>query len=344
MLRMVDLPPLAITMGEPAGIGLEVALKAWKRRQRLDLPAFFLIDDPARVAAAARGLAIDGGVAEIAAPEQAGRRFATTIPVLPLTLAAAVEPGRPDPRNAPMVIESIERAVGFAVRGEAAGVVTSPIQKSVLQQAGFRHPGHTEFVAELAGAAGKAVMMLACPGLHVIPVTVHQALRRALRQVTGRRLLLVLRTADRALRRDFAIPEPRFAVSGLNPHAGEAGMLGREEIEIIAPALDELRAEGISIAGPLPADTMFSAKARASYDCAVCMYHDQALIPLKTIDFEHGVNITLGLPIVRTSPDHGTALDIAGRGVASWQSMVAAIWTAAMVAKRRAVAPLGHNA
>lgn len=339
MLRTVELQPLAITLGEPAGIGLEVTLKAWKRRARLDLPTFFLMDDPARVAETARALDIDAKVREIDGPGRALSRFDESIPVLPVQLAAPVRPGQPDPANAPMVIASIEQAVRFALDGTAAGVVTTPIHKAVLQDAGFGYTGHTDFIADLCGMRGQSVMMVSCPGFHSIPVTVHVSLQEAIRTLTRKLIVDTIRTADQALRRDFAIDEPRIAVAGLNPHAGEDGHMGREEIDIIRPALDDLAAMGIPVAGPIPPDTMFTSQARKDYDCAVCMYHDQALIPLKTLDFEHGVNTTLGLPIVRTSPDHGTALRLAGQGVASWSSMVAAIWTASMIARRRAVAP-----
>jgi 4-hydroxythreonine-4-phosphate dehydrogenase len=338
MFRTVELPPLAVTLGEPAGIGLEVTLKAWKRRARLDLPSFFLMDDPARVAATAKALDIDAKVSEIDSPARAVGRFDESIPVLPMRLAAPVVPGRPDPANAPMVIAAIEHAVKLALAGETAGVVTNPIHKAALQDAGFKHTGHTDYIAELCGLKGKSVMMVSCPGFHSIPVTLHVSLKEAIKSLTKKRIVDTIRTADEALRRDFAIGEPRIAVAGLNPHAGEDGHMGREEIDIIRPALDELARLGVPVAGPLPPDTMFTTQARKDYDCAVCMYHDQALIPLKTMDFEHGVNTTLGLPIVRTSPDHGTALGLAGQGSASWSSMVAAIWTASMIARRRVVA------
>ncbi|MEQ9640526.1 MAG: 4-hydroxythreonine-4-phosphate dehydrogenase PdxA [Alphaproteobacteria bacterium] len=339
MMRTVELPPLAITMGEPAGIGLEVTLKAWKRRQRLDLPAFFLMNDPARVAETARLLDIDAKISEIDSPARALSRFDDTIPVLPVSMNAPVVHGKPDPENAPLVIESIEQAVKFALAGDVAGMVTPPIHKAVLLRAGFKHPGHTDFIAELCGAQGKAVMMVSCPGFHSIPVTVHLPLKEALRKLTKKRIVDTIRTADLALRRDYSIEEPRLAVAGLNPHAGEGGLLGREELDVISPALEELAKQGIPVAGPVSPDTLFTAEARKDYDCAICMYHDQALIPLKTIDFEHGVNTTLGLPIVRTSPDHGTALALAGQGASQWSSMVAAIWTAAMIARRRSVLP-----
>ena len=336
MFRTVELQPLAITLGEPAGIGLEVTLKAWKRRVRLDLPTFFLMDDPARVAEAARALDIDARVSEIDGPARASSRFDQSIPVLPVQLAAPVHAGRPDVANAPMVIESIERAVKFALDGTAAGVVTTPIHKAVLQDSGFRHTGHTDFIAELCGMKGQSVMMVSCPGFHSIPVTVHVSLKEAIRKLTKKRIVDTIRTADAALRRDFAIDEPRISVAGLNPHAGEDGHMGREEIDIIRPALEQLAGLGIPVAGPLPPDTMFTEQARKDYDVAVCMYHDQALIPLKTLAFDDGVNVTLGLPFVRTSPDHGTAFDIAGSGRASPSSLIAALKLAARLAARRA--------
>jgi 4-hydroxythreonine-4-phosphate dehydrogenase len=253
-------------------------------------------------------------------------------------LAAPVAPGRPDPANAPAVLEAIRRAVSLAGARRVAAVVTNPIHKKTLYNAGFRHPGHTEFLAELAGGA-KPVMLLACPGLRVVPVTIHQPLREALDALTTARIVDAGLITAAALKHDFAIPNPNLAVAGLNPHAGEEGALGREEIEIIAPAVAALRAEGIAVEGPLPADTLFLAAARRRYDAVLCMYHDQALIPLKTIDFERGVNVTLGLPFVRTSPDHGTAFNLAGRGVASAESLIAALCLAGeMAAARRSAA------
>jgi 4-hydroxythreonine-4-phosphate dehydrogenase len=238
--------------------------------------------------------------------------------------------------NATAVIDAIRHGTELVQAGRASGIVTNPIQKHVLVKAGFKYPGHTEFLAELAGPGTQPVMMLACPGLRVVPVTVHLALTDAIASLDTERIVTTARIVNAALRTDFSIEHPRLAVAGLNPHAGEGGLFGREEIEIIEPALKILRAEGLNITGPLPPDTMFHAAARAGYDAALCMYHDQALIPLKTIDFERGVNITLGLPFVRTSPDHGTAINIAGTGRANAESLIAALATAAQMAAARA--------
>lgn len=318
-------PPLALTMGEPAGIGGEIAAKAWSRRGE-GVPPFFLIGDPSIV---------PGPVAAIARPGEAAAVFGKALPVLPVELGRPVVPGIPDPVNASAVLGAIERAVALTTAGEAAGIVTLPIRKETLYEAGFRHPGHTEFLAELAGGATPA-MMLVCPGLRVVPVTIHLPLRDALARLTTDAIVTAGRIAAAGLRRDFGIAAPRLAVAGLNPHAGEGGALGREEIEIIAPAVARLAGEGIAAFGPAPADTLFHERARRRYDAALCMYHDQALIPLKTIDFFRGINVTLGLPFVRTSPDHGTALDIAGKGLASAESLIAALQLAAEMAARRA--------
>jgi 4-hydroxythreonine-4-phosphate dehydrogenase len=326
--------PLALTMGEPAGIGAEIAFKAW--RARTAVPPFFLIDDPERLKRLAHRLEWTISLAEIASPAEAAAAFQKALPVLREPLAADVVPGRPDARNAPAVIQAIRRAVALALDNAVAAVVTNPINKGVLYDAGFAHPGHTEYLAKLSGGNPTPVMMLVGGGLRVVPVTIHVALREALHQLTTAKIVEASRIAAAALRRDFGIDRPRLAVSGLNPHAGEGGALGREEIEIITPAIERLRADGIDVAGPLPADTLFHAGARPRYDATICMYHDQALIPLKTLDFERGVNVTLGLPFVRTSPDHGTALGIAGTGTASEASLVAALSLADALARHRA--------
>lgn len=329
--------PLALTMGEPAGIGGEIALAAWLRRDE-GLPPFYLIDDPDRLAALARAVDWPVTVRLIDSPVEAAALFADALPVLAVGLSVGTRPGKPDPADAPAVIAAIERAVADVRNGRAAAVVTNPIQKESLYRAGFRHPGHTEFLAELAGSSTAPVMMLAAPGLRVVPVTIHLALRRAIETLTTAQIVETGRVTAEALRRDFAIMAPRLAVSGLNPHAGEGGSLGREDGEIIAPAVAALCAAGIAARGPLPADTMFHAEARQGYDAALCMYHDQALIPLKTIDIWGGVNVTLGLPFVRTSPDHGTALAIAGQGRARPDSLMAALRLAARMAVRRRAA------
>ena len=329
------MPPLVLTMGEPAGIGGELAFAAWSRRAA-GVPCFALLDDPARLYALARRLGQDIPLRPIVTMAEAPTVWNTALPVLPIALAGPVVMGRPDPINAGAVIEAIERAVQLVSAGEASAVVTNPIQKQVLIGAGFRHPGHTEFLAELAGPGTVPVMMLTCPGLRVVPITIHQSLKSAIQDLSIDKIMVAARITAAALARDFGIKRPTLAISGLNPHAGEGGAFGREEIEIIAPAIEQLRREGFVIEGPLPADTMFHVRARQRYDAALCMYHDQALIPIKTIDFERGVNVTLGLPFVRTSPDHGTALNIAGTGKASPESLIAALVVADEMAHTRA--------
>lgn len=328
---------IALTPGEPAGIGAEITLKAWAARHAAHLSPFFAIDDPIRLERLAAQLGLSVAVAAIAAPEAAATTFARALPVLPCRFPAPITPGRPDATNAPAVIAAIETAVRLVASHRAAAVVTNPIQKETLYQAGFPHPGHTEFLGALAGGA-RPVMMLVCPELRVVPVTVHVALAAALKTLSTAEIVAVGRIAAQALARDFRLARPRLWVAGLNPHAGEHGAMGREEIEIIAPAVAALRGDGIDATGPYPPDTMFHKAARQRYDAALCMYHDQALIPLKTIDFDHGVNVTLGLPFIRTSPDHGTACDIAGRGVADPASLIAALALAATMAAQRATA------
>ena len=326
---------LVLTMGEPAGIGGEIALKAWLRRGD-GLPPFYVIDDPGRLAALAARLGWSVPVRPLAAPREAAAVFPAALPVLPIGGAPAATPGRPDPADAPLVTSAIEAAVAQVRGGDAAALVTNPINKDALYRAGFRHPGHTEYLGELAGTGANPVMMLASPALRVVPVTVHLALREAIARLTGAAICHAARVANEALIRDFGIARPVLALTGVNPHAGEDGALGREEIDIVAPAVAALRAEGIDARGPYSADTMFHAAARRGYDVALCMYHDQALIPVKTIDFDGTVNVTLGLPFIRTSPDHGTAFDIAGTGTARPDSLIAALRLAAAMAARRA--------
>ena len=326
---------IAVTMGEPAGIGGEITLQAWLRRAE-GVPPFFVIDDPDRLARLADTLGWTAPLRAVAGPEEGAACFGEALGVLPRRLLHPVAPGRPDPANARAVIGAIVSAVELVRGGRAGAVVTNPIQKECLYAAGFRHPGHTEFLEELAGESAKAIMMLACPGLRVVPVTVHLALREAVASLRPETIVIAGRITARALRNDFGIARPRLAVAGLNPHAGEHGALGREEIEIIGPAIETLRSEGHVVAGPLSSDTLFHEAARARYDAALCMYHDQALIPLKTIDFSRGVNVTLGLPFIRTSPDHGTANDIAGKGIANPASLIAALQLAGEMAERRA--------
>lgn len=328
--------PLAVTMGEPAGIGGEIVLKAWSARASESVPPFVVLDDPDRLSRLAAAIGLTVPVRAVASASAAVAAFADALPVLPQALAAAVEPGRPDPANGAAVIASIDRAVDLVRSGQAAAVVTNPIQKSALYAAGFRHPGHTEYLAHLAGLAEEPVMMLAAQDLRVVPVTIHVSLREAVESLTTGAILHAGRVTAAALARDFGIARPRLAVAALNPHAGEGGSMGREEIDIIAPAVAALRAEGIDASGPRPSDTLFHAAARSGFDAALCMYHDQALIPLKTIDFDSGVNVTLGLPFVRTSPDHGTALDIAGTGRAGASSLAAAMKMADRMARTRA--------
>lgn len=324
--------PLAVSMGDPAGIGAEITLAAWASGRSTH--PFFFIGDPAQLAP----LAARAGVllSIIADPCAAVLAYPTALPVLPMALSAPAAPGRPDPANAPAVVAAIDLAVAFAQTGKAAAVVTNPINKKALKDGvGFAFPGHTEYLAHLCSAP-RPVMMLVSPQLRVVPVTIHIALADVQGALSAMLIEETARITAAALIRDFGIARPRLAVAGLNPHAGEQGTMGREEIEIIAPALDRLRAQGIDIVGPLPADTMFHAEARARYDVALTMYHDQGLIPLKALDFAHGVNVTLGLPIIRTSPDHGTAYDIAGTGTADPTSLIEALNLAAQMASRRA--------
>jgi len=327
--------PLALTMGEPAGIGGEIALMAWQKRGQSALPPFFVIDNPSRLERLATRLGLSVPLRPIAQPGETSRLFATSLPVLPIELAKPSQPGHPDPANAPAVIEAITKAVALVRSGRAGGVVTNPIQKETLYAAGFSYPGHTEFLGHLAEVK-HPVMMLAGPELRVVPVTVHLSLADALGALTTGAIVMAARVTAEALKRDFGIEQPRLAVAALNPHAGEGGTMGREEIEIIAPAVKKLSSLGIKVSGPAPADTLFHPAARKRYDAVICMYHDQALIPLKTLDFEHGVNVTLGLHFIRTSPDHGTAIDIAGKGIANPASLMAALALAGAMAKRHA--------
>ena len=329
--------PLALTMGEPGGIGLETALMAWRALHETG-PAFFLLGDAALLKARAARAGLDVPVTTIVSAAEAQAAFPRALPVLPLREAHGIadEPGAAQPENAGAVIASIRAAVTLTDAGEAAGVVTLPLQKESLYASGFSFEGHTDFLADLARAAGyeaAPVMMLTAKDLRAIPVTIHIALSEAPGKLTTGAIIRQGRVVARDLTRFFALSAPRIAVAGLNPHAGEGGRMGREEETIIAPAIAALREEGVNAFGPLPADTMFHDEARARYDAALCMYHDQALIPVKTLDFHGGVNVTLGLPFVRTSPDHGTALDIAGTGRARPDSLLAALRLAARMAK-----------
>lgn len=338
---MPSLPPLALTMGEPAGIGPELTLKAWLLRDQEALSPFFVLADLDYLEDLRRSLGYSLELLAIARPAEAADCFARGLPVLPLSLAEKVTPGRLSVANAPAVLQSIERAVALTLAGEAAAVVTNPIHKKVLYDAGFSHPGHTEFLAELAGGV-TPVMLLASDLLKVVPVTIHQSLSQAIATLTPGKIRQTIEITMRSLKQDFGLPTPRIAVAGLNPHAGEGGAMGREEIDMITPLLEELRREGYLLQGPLAADSLFHAAARAHYDAAVCMYHDQALIPIKTLDFDGGVNVTLGLPFIRTSPDHGTALDIAGLGEARPRSLCAALRLAALMAASKANSQAGR--
>ncbi|MGE4221449.1 MAG: 4-hydroxythreonine-4-phosphate dehydrogenase PdxA [Alphaproteobacteria bacterium] len=333
---MTSLAALALTMGEPAGIGGEIALKAWLARTREAVPPFFLVDDAGRLARLAERLDWRVPVAAIDAPEEAKGVFHRALPVLPQALPVDPQPGRPETANARSVLGAIETAVRLVQKGRAAAIVTNPVQKQILYAAGFAHPGHTEYLAALAGGSPRPIMMLACPGLRVVPVTTHLPLADAVAALRTDEIVAVGLATAAALEADFGILRPRLAVAALNPHAGEQGALGRQEIEVIRPAVEALKRAGISVSGPAPADTLFHPRARESYDAALCMYHDQALIPLKTISFYEGVNVTLGLPFVRTSPDHGTALEIAGTGEADASSLIAALQMAAEMAAHRA--------
>jgi 4-hydroxythreonine-4-phosphate dehydrogenase len=326
--------PLALTIGEPAGIGPDITIQAWLRRNELKLPAFYLLGDRDFVSHRAKALGLELKLAEVSA-EEASDAFAKALPVVATGHVTTAQPGRPDETSAGAAMASIRQAVGDVVAGRASAIVTNPIAKSVLYRAGFRHPGHTEYLAELAATNGhtpQPVMMLWSPALVVVPVTIHLSLRDAIAQLSSDLIVTTARIVDAALKVRFGLVNPRLAISGLNPHAGEDGSLGVEDKNIVTPAMEILRSEGIEVRGPLPADTMFHEAARKTYDCAICMYHDQALIPVKTLAFEEAVNATLGLPFVRTSPDHGTAFDIAGTGKADPSSLIAALRLAARMA------------
>ncbi len=338
---MTEQSPIVITMGEPAGIGGEIVLKSWAKRKAAALPPFFVIDDLSRLEELSHRLGLRTNFARIENTSEACRHFADALPVFDRPLDTSVTYGQPSTATANRVISSIKEAVGLCASGTAKAVITNPIQKSILYEAGFGHPGHTEFLADLCTAETTSddpiepVMMLTVPSLRVVPVTVHIALRDVPMALTTSLIVKTAKTLERALVTDFGFSRPRIAVAGLNPHAGEDGNLGTEEETVIAPAIEQLKAEGCPVTGPFSPDTLFHETARHEYDAVLCMYHDQALIPLKTIDFERGVNATLGLPIIRTSPDHGTALNIAGTGRASPESLIEAIHLANFMAERR---------
>lgn len=327
--------PLALTTGDPSGIGPEIAIAAWLARDALSLPPFYLIGDPALLSARAKALRYDLAVTEVSAAESVAT-FARSFPVAPLPSRFKDSAGVADPGNAAGIVASIDRAVGDVFAGKTGAVVTLPISKKPLYDAGFTFPGHTEYLAELAsrhtGRQIQPVMMLAGPELRAVPVTIHIPLAQVPGALSTELILSTGRIVAADLRSRFGIEHPRLALAGLNPHAGEQGAIGTEDEAIVRPAVEALRADGIDAVGPLPADTMFHGTARARYDAALCMYHDQALIPAKALGFDDTVNVTLGLPFVRTSPDHGTAFDIAGRGVARPDSLVAALKLAAKLA------------
>ncbi|NNH59631.1 4-hydroxythreonine-4-phosphate dehydrogenase PdxA [Rhizobium laguerreae] len=329
--------PLALSQGDPAGIGPDITLMAWLRRRELGLPPFFLIGDPDVLALRARQLNLAVSIRETDSAAEAAGMFADTLPVMTIPAGIEVVAGEPHAATAKGTITAIEKAVSLVINGEALAVVTNPIAKAVLYEAGFRFPGHTEFLADLAArATGRPVtpvMMLSGPKLRAIPVTIHIPVRDVPQALTGELIMETCRIAHEDLRQRFGIEAPRLAVAGLNPHAGEGGAIGKEDEDVIRPAIERLRDEGVDAIGPLPADTMFHDEARARYDVAVCMYHDQALIPAKALGFDDSVNVTLGLPFVRTSPDHGTAFGIAGKGLAREQSLVAALKLAAQLGR-----------
>lgn len=334
--------PLALTLGEPAGIGPDISLALWAKRETLGVPPFLLLGDPDLLAARARLLGLSVKI-EVAGVADAPARFASALPVQPLGMAATAAPGKPDATSAPVVRAAIEQAVALVQAGKAAAVVTNPIAKAVMQQAGFPFPGHTEFLASLAASGGgkapRPVMLIWSEELAVVPVTIHVPLAEVPRLLTTDLIVETGRIVVREFVQRFGIARPRLAVCGLNPHAGESGMLGGEDEAVVRPAVERLRADGIDASGPWPADTLFHAEARARYDVALGMYHDQVLIPAKTLAFDHAVNVTLGLPFVRTSPDHGTAFDLAGTGKANPSSLLAALKLAARLAEAEAPAP-----
>lgn len=326
--------PTVLTMGEPSGIGGEIALKAWATA-RHNLSPFCLIDSPSRLEKLAANLDLSLELAEISSANETSKIFSKALPVLPIQLAEESIPGELNPKNGPAVIAAIEQAVRLVQSGQAGAVVTNPIHKQALYQCGFDHPGHTEFLAALADIKTEPVMMLASDRLRVIPVTRHVGVQAALNMLTPELIVETALITDQALRQDLGIAAPRIAIAALNPHAGEGGAMGDEEATLIEPALEILKSKGLNVSGPHSPDTLFHAAARKNYDVALCMYHDQALIPIKTLDFDTAVNVTLGLPFIRTSPDHGTALNIAGTGTASEHSLIAALKMAGEMTQKR---------
>ncbi|RFC69094.1 MULTISPECIES: 4-hydroxythreonine-4-phosphate dehydrogenase PdxA [Mesorhizobium] len=328
---------LALSSGDPSGVGPELALMCWQQRNAEHLPGFFLLSDAEFLRSRAKAMGFDVPI-ETATPESASQIFPRALPVVPLDATFADRAGEPLGANAAGIVEAIDRAVDLAMTTRASAVVTCPIAKKPLYDAGFKFPGHTEYLAHLAeqhtGKPAMPVMMLAGPELRTVPVTIHIPLAEAPKQLTSDLVYETGRIVARDLADRFGLAKPRLAIAGLNPHAGEGGALGMEDGDIVLPAIERLQRDGIDARGPLPADTMFHARARQTYDAALCMYHDQALIPAKTLAFDEAVNVTLGLPFIRTSPDHGTAFDIAGKGIAQPRSMMAALRMAAEMSAR----------
>jgi 4-hydroxythreonine-4-phosphate dehydrogenase len=340
------LRPLALTLGEPAGIGPDITFAVWQRRAELDLGPFYVLGDAAFLRRRAQAMGYDVPIT-VVEPAAAAAAFANALPVVDIGVAVTAAPGHPDDTSAPAAIAAIRRAVADVSAGRAAALVTNPVAKNVLYRSGFAEPGHTEFLAklseEITGTNVHPVMMLWSPELAVVPVTIHLPLKDVMGRLTSDLVVTTGRIVAQDLQRRFGIARPRLAVAGLNPHAGEEGTLGDEDLSVVRPAVERLRAEGIDARGPLPADTMFHAAARASYDAALAMYHDQALIPIKTLAFDHAVNVTLGLPFVRTSPDHGTAFDIAGTGRADPSSLIAALRLARKLAQSSPAAAIASR-
>jgi 4-hydroxythreonine-4-phosphate dehydrogenase len=334
-MTLAGLKPIAVTMGEPAGIAPDITLQAWLTLRTKYGPGFFVIGDPQVLKSRANRLGLHVDVAAIETIPEAGAAFKKALPVFTRSVVQEPEPGIILPANAGAVIGSIDSAVALAIKGQVSAVVTNPIQKKVLYAQGFEHTGHTDFIAALVrshGFTAEPVMMLAAPGIRTVPLTVHIPLKAVAQALSVEGIVRQTRVVNADLKRYFGIISPRIAITGLNPHAGEGGALGGEEQSIISPAIEILEKEGIGVEGPVPADSVFHAEARSRFDVVVCMFHDQALIPVKTIGFHEGVNATLGLPIVRTSPDHGTALSLAGSGKANPTSLICAIELAAAMA------------
>ncbi len=343
-MAQIDKPEtgLALTMGEPGGIGGELSLKTWIERDRNNTPAFFVIDSVERLQRIASNLGWTVAVEEISSPDQCEAVFHHALPVLSVGMVPSYIPGQATAASATAVCRSIEMAVELAMNDDVRAIVTNPIQKNALYDAGFKYPGHTEFIAHLSGGI-EPVMMLASPELRVVPLSIHEPIVQAITSINSETIVRKSLIVANALRQDFALADPRLAMAGLNPHAGENATMGFEDSTIIAPAIETLRRSGLNVMGPVPPDALFMARMRSSYDVAICHYHDQALIPIKAIDVERAVNVTVGLPIIRTSPDHGTALDIAGTGTAEPTSLIAALHMADNIARNRRDAQISKD-